>query len=68
MSIRVGLRFMGRALGKLVPVWEPELIFEDDFDWFPDPLLSKKYGEDFYWNAIPDMDQIFTENFTGFHD
>lgn len=64
VSIRVGLRFMGRTLGKKVPVWEPELIFEDDFDWFPAPAWSKIFGDDFDWAALPLFDLIFTEAFT----
>lgn len=65
MSIRVGIRFMGRTLGKKVPVWEPVLIFSDDFDWFPDPAWTKIFGDDFFWVQPPFMVLVFTEDFSG---
>jgi len=43
------MRAMGRTLGKVIPVWEPELILSEDFDW-PDPFeFYKLFGEDFDW-------------------
>ncbi len=56
---------MGRALGKKVEVPPWVLIFSDDFDWYPDPLLSKIFGDDFNWAAIPEMEHIFSEDFSG---
>lgn len=50
VSIRVGMRAMGRALGKVEWEWTGSLILSEDYDWGTEPFdFYKKLGEDFDW-------------------
>lgn len=64
MSIRVGMRAMGRALGKIA-ARVPVLIFSDDFDWKDEMGFWKVMGEDFDWKEEWSGSLLFSEDFSG---
>lgn len=57
---------MGRTLGTVKWVFEPSLIFSEDFDWKDEREFRKLFGDDFDWKEEPPtFAQIFTESFSG---